>query len=130
MTDSPDRACPPAGNRALEQHTTPADRPVEPPNPPDPPPSTACVDRRRPKGPAAADAGTLRALLDSAAYFDAPRDPAENPPRKDQPQGPRLTGPAPSGMTSTFTQRRVYLVSGAFAQIAVVRDAVTGILPR
>src|SRR5689334_11864112 len=84
---------------------------MEPPEPRQILRPTACADRRRPQGPAAADAGALRALLDPAASFDAPKNRAEDSPGKVNHEKPRLTGPAPSGMTSTFLQLTVGLSS-------------------
>jgi len=61
MTDSPrQRACPPAGTPALEQHEPhPEHTTGDTRTRLTPPPPTACADRRRRQGPAAATAGAL-----------------------------------------------------------------------
>ena len=97
MTDSPTRGhVHQPGARPWSTHTTPIRPSTRRPTRPDPPPRTACAERRRRQGPAAATRSALRPIPDPAAYFDAPT----NRPRRSKTPRTRLTDPAPSGMTS------------------------------
>ena len=69
------------------------------------PPLLLHPEQRAPIGDAGKDLRPLtrapcRALLDPAACFDVPKKPAENPNKRSTTRTRRLTGAAPSGMTS------------------------------
>src|SRR3954468_15200998 len=72
-----------------------------------PPPSP---ERRRPQGPAAADAVALRASLDPDAYLGTSARTRRSQPRSPTP----LTHHAPSGMTVAITDEDEVTSSGGF----------------
>jgi hypothetical protein len=111
MTDSP----PPLGlstsraHLALEQHTTHPSRP--PPGAAsnshfDPPPRTSMRRSATASRTKAAHAVALRAILDTAAYLNAPTSRRKTQEERSRAKNEGLTGPAPSGMTCALGRIR------------------------